>query len=66
MIDAAALPDSGPGPIFSVDSVDAWLAGLDGELDVFQPPHDIPGGRIMGFRDGAGNCVYVMDQSVEE
>jgi catechol 2,3-dioxygenase-like lactoylglutathione lyase family enzyme len=66
MVDAQATPDSGPGPIFSVDRVDDWLAGLDGDLDVFQAPHDIPGGRMMAFRDGAGNCVYVMDQSTAE
>jgi predicted enzyme related to lactoylglutathione lyase len=32
-------------------------------LDVALPPFDIPGGRIMSFRDAAGNHVYVMDQS---
>jgi catechol 2,3-dioxygenase-like lactoylglutathione lyase family enzyme len=65
MVDAAAAPGSGPGPIYSVDRVDEWLAGLDGKLDVFLPPSDIPGGRLMGFRDGDGNAVYVMDQSAE-
>jgi len=29
------------------------------------PPFDIPGGRLMGLRDAAGNHVYVMDQSAE-
>ena len=61
MLDAAALPGSGPGPVFGVDSVDAWLDGR--ELDVAMPPMDIPGGRIMAFRDGGGNHVYVLDQS---
>jgi catechol 2,3-dioxygenase-like lactoylglutathione lyase family enzyme len=61
MVDAAAEPGTVPGPIFGVDRVDAWLAGRD--LDVFMPPTDIPGGRMMGFRDPGGNHVYVMDQS---
>ena len=30
------------------------------------PPSDIPGGRLMCFRDPAGNHVYVMDQSTAE
>ena len=65
MIDAAAAPGSGPGPIYSVDRVDDWLAGLDAEPAVFLPPFDIPGGRLMGFHDADGNAVYVMDQSGE-
>jgi catechol 2,3-dioxygenase-like lactoylglutathione lyase family enzyme len=63
MVDAAATPDSAPGPIFGVDSVDAWLEGK--QLDVTMPPADIPGGRLMAFRDPGGNQVYVMDQSTE-
>jgi hypothetical protein len=62
MIDADAAPGSGPGPIFGVDSVDAWLAGQDG-LDVVLPPSEIPGGHLMGFRDAAGNHVYVLDRA---
>ena len=61
MVDAAAPPGSAPGPMFGVDSVDGWLDGRD--LDVVMPPMDIPGGRLMGFRDPGGNHVYVMDQS---
>jgi predicted enzyme related to lactoylglutathione lyase len=61
MLDAAAVPDSGPGPVFAVESVEAWLDGR--VLDVVMPPMEIPGGRIMSFRDGGGNHVYVMDQS---
>jgi hypothetical protein len=61
MIDAAAVPGAGPGPIFGVDSVDAWQDGR--ELDVTMPAAEIPGGHIMGFRDSAGNHVYVMDQA---
>jgi catechol 2,3-dioxygenase-like lactoylglutathione lyase family enzyme len=65
MVDGDPLPGAGPGPIFFVERVDDWLAGQDG-LDVTHPPFDIPGGRLMGFRDGAGNHVYVLDQSAAE
>jgi catechol 2,3-dioxygenase-like lactoylglutathione lyase family enzyme len=64
MVDAAAAPGSGPGPIFGVESVDQWLDGRD--LDILLPPADIPGGRMMSFRDQAGNQVYVLDQSTAE
>jgi catechol 2,3-dioxygenase-like lactoylglutathione lyase family enzyme len=63
MVDAAAVPGSGPGPIFGVERVDEWLAGQDGQLDVVLPPSEIPGGHLMGFRDAAGNHVYVLDQA---
>jgi catechol 2,3-dioxygenase-like lactoylglutathione lyase family enzyme len=63
MVDAAPAPGSGPGPVFGVDRLDEWLAGREDALDVIMPPSDIPGGRIMAFRDGGGNHVYVMDQS---
>ena len=66
MVDAAAEPGTAPGPIFGVDSVDAWLAGRDDALDVVMPPSDIPGGRLMAFRDAGGNHVYVMDQSTAD
>jgi catechol 2,3-dioxygenase-like lactoylglutathione lyase family enzyme len=61
MVDAAPAPGSAPGPMFSVERVDDWLAGR--ELDLVLEPFDIPGGRIASFRDAAGNQVYVMDQS---
>jgi predicted enzyme related to lactoylglutathione lyase len=61
MVDAAPAPGSAPGPMFSVDRVDDWLAGR--ELDLVLEPFDITGGRIASFRDAAGNQVYVMDQS---
>lgn len=66
MLDAAAEPGAGPGPIFGVERVDEWLAARAEVLDVFMPPSDIPGGRLMGFRDPAGNHVYVLDQSTTE
>lgn len=30
------------------------------------PPSDIAGGRLMGFRDPAGNHVYVLDESTAD
>jgi catechol 2,3-dioxygenase-like lactoylglutathione lyase family enzyme len=66
MVDGAAAPGSGPGPIFGVEQVDRWLAQQESPLDVFLPPFDIPGGRLMGFRDPGGNHVYVIDQSAAE
>lgn len=65
MIDGAAEPGWGPGPIFMTERVDEWLASHDGALDVVAPPFDIPGGRMLAFRDPAGNPIYVMDQSTD-
>ena len=64
MIDAAAPPDWGPGPIFGVDRVTAFRAEHD-DLDVVAEPHEIPGGMIMALRDPGGNVVYVLDQSTD-
>ena len=37
--------------------------GPRGQFELVMPPSDIPGGRLMCFRDPGGNHVYVMDQS---
>ena len=65
MVDAAALPDWGPGPIFLTDDVAAFHARHDGAYELTLPPFEIPGGFLSGFRDPGGNAVYVMDQSTE-
>jgi predicted enzyme related to lactoylglutathione lyase len=65
MIDAAALPGSGPGPVFITDDVKAFHAAHDGAYELTFPPFEIPGGFISAFQDGAGNFIYVMDQSRE-
>ncbi len=65
MIDAAALPGWGPGPIFITDDVKAFHAAHDGAYDLRFPPFEIPGGYISAFQDGSGNFIYVMDQSRE-
>ncbi len=64
MIDTAAPPEWGPGPMFGVDSVTAFRAGHDG-LEVLAEPHEIPGGMLMALRDPGGNFVYVLDQSTD-
>jgi catechol 2,3-dioxygenase-like lactoylglutathione lyase family enzyme len=63
MVDAAAAPGSAPGPMFSVDSVDGWLAEHGEGLELVFEPSDIPDGRLLAFRDTGGNHVYVLDQS---
>jgi catechol 2,3-dioxygenase-like lactoylglutathione lyase family enzyme len=62
MLDAAAPPEWGPGPIFVVDRVTSFRAA-HGDVDVVAEPHEIPGGMIMALRDPGGNVVYVLDQS---
>jgi catechol 2,3-dioxygenase-like lactoylglutathione lyase family enzyme len=53
----------GPGPIFTVDSLADFAAEQGDRLTWRYPPADIPGGRLGGFEDPAGNVVLVMDQS---
>ena len=64
MIDAAATPGWGPGPIFGVDRVNAFRAEHD-DLEVVAEPQEIPGGMIMALRDPGGNLVYLLDQSAD-
>ena len=64
MIDAAAPPEWGPGPIFGVDRVTEFRARHD-DLDVVTEPQEIPGGTLMALRDPGGNVVYVLDQSTD-
>ena len=64
MIDAAAPDDWGPGPMFGVDSVEAFHAE-HGDLEVVAEPAGIPGGTLMALRDPGGNLVYVLDQSTD-
>ena len=64
MIDAAAPPGWGPGPMFGVDRVAEFRAEHD-DLEVVAEPHEIPGGMLMALRDPGGNLVYVLDQSTD-
>jgi predicted enzyme related to lactoylglutathione lyase len=65
MVDAAADPGFGPGPIFITDDVQAFHAKNDGAYELSIPPFEIPGGFMSGFTDSSGNVIYVMDQSTE-
>jgi catechol 2,3-dioxygenase-like lactoylglutathione lyase family enzyme len=65
MIDAAALPGWGPGPVFMTDDVKAFHAQHDGAYELSLPPFEIPGGFMSGFKDAAGNAIYVMYQSTD-
>ena len=65
MIDAAAMPGWGPGPIFITDDVKAFHAKHDGAYELTMPPFEIPGGFMSAFKDAGGNDIYVMDQSTD-
>ena len=65
MIDAAAEPGFGPGPIFITDDVRAFHAKHDGAYELTAPPFEIPGGFLSCFTDPGGNLIYVMDQSTD-
>ena len=65
MIDAAAAPGFGPGPIFITDDVKAFHAKHDGAYELIMPPSEIPGGFLSCFTDPGGNQIYVMDQSTD-
>jgi predicted enzyme related to lactoylglutathione lyase len=63
MVDAAAQPGWGPGPIFITEDVAAFHARHEGAYELTLPPFEIPGGFMSGFKDPGGNFLYVMDQS---
>jgi catechol 2,3-dioxygenase-like lactoylglutathione lyase family enzyme len=65
MLDAAA-PDAPAGPIFVVDSVQAYHDGRAPGLTVIQEPGEIPGGFMAGYQDAGGVTIYVLDQSTEQ
>ncbi len=54
--------ESPPGPIYEVDSVDAFLDSRPG-LTVTVPTMAIPDGHLAGFVDPGGNTIYVLDQA---
>ena len=65
MIDAAAMPGWGPGPVFMVENVATFHAQHDGAYALETEPFEFPGGMLSMLRDAGGNPVYVMDQSRE-
>ena len=64
MLDANA-PDAPFGPLFVVDSVEAFHAARLEALDVIEEPAEIPGGFLATYREPGGATIYVMDQSTD-
>jgi predicted enzyme related to lactoylglutathione lyase len=64
MLDVTESGD-GCGPIFVVESVEAFHAGRPNGLVISQEPHQIPGGFMVSYVDSSGNPIYVLDQSLE-
>ena len=58
-------PDAPFGPLFVVDSVEAFHAARPETLAVLEKPSEIPGGFNATYRDPGGATIYVMDQSTD-
>ena len=58
-------PDAPLGPLFVVDSVEAFHAGRAESLTVVEEPSEIPGGFMATYQDPGGATIYVMDQSTD-
>ncbi len=59
-------PDAPVGPLFVVESVEAFHASRPEELAVVEAPSEIPGGFMATYKDPAGATIYVMDQSTDQ
>jgi catechol 2,3-dioxygenase-like lactoylglutathione lyase family enzyme len=53
------------GPLFVVDSVEAFHAARPEALNVIAEPAEIPGGFLATYREPGGATIYVMDQSTD-
>ena len=58
-------PGAPLGPLFVVDSVEAFHAARPETLAVIEEPSEIPGGFLATYKDPGGAAVYVMDQSTD-
>ena len=58
-------PDAPVGPLFVVDSVEAFHAARPDTLGVIEEPAEIPGGFLATYQDPGGAILYVMDQSTD-
>jgi catechol 2,3-dioxygenase-like lactoylglutathione lyase family enzyme len=58
-------PDAPLGPLFVVDSVEAFHAARAESLTVVEEPSEIPGGFLATYQDPGGATIYVMDQSTD-
>jgi catechol 2,3-dioxygenase-like lactoylglutathione lyase family enzyme len=59
-------PDAPVGPLFVVDSVDAFHSARPETLAVIAEPMEIPGGFLATYQDPGGGTIYVMDQSTDQ
>lgn len=59
-------PQAPGGPLFVVDSVEAFHAGRPDSLTVLDGPSEIPGGFLATYQDPGGATLYVMDQSTDQ
>ena len=59
-------PDAPIGPLFVVDSVDAFHTARPDTLAVLDGPSEIPGGFLATYQDPGGATIYVMDQSTDQ
>ncbi|MGD9694266.1 MAG: VOC family protein [Thermoleophilia bacterium] len=58
-------PEAPPGPLFVVDSVEAFHAARPEALAVVGEVSEIPGGFMAAYREPGGATVYVIDQSTD-
>jgi hypothetical protein len=58
-------PTAPPGPMFVVDSVEAFHASRPDALTVLEEPSEIPGGFLAAYQEPGGAAIYVLDQSTE-
>jgi catechol 2,3-dioxygenase-like lactoylglutathione lyase family enzyme len=58
-------PDAPLGPLFVVDSVDAFHTARAETFTVIGEPSEIPGGLLATYQDPGGATIYVMDQSTD-
>jgi catechol 2,3-dioxygenase-like lactoylglutathione lyase family enzyme len=58
-------PKAPLGPLFIVDSVEAFHAGRAESLTVVDEPSKIPGGFSASYQEPGGATIYVMDQSTD-
>ena len=63
MLDAD--PTAASGPMFAVDSVEAFHANRADALTVVEAPAEIPGGFLATYREPGGATIYVIDQSTD-
>ena len=52
------------GPMYLVDSVDAWLES-HATVSVLSPKQPIPGGAVVGLSGPAGTAFYVFEMAGE-